>query len=71
MALDNSTEKTGKVSRSYSMSNLAGSKTTKNRFYRFESQADLSRYMDYGVHFAEENRWCFEIAWEVAHKVYI
>ena len=39
------------------------------RFYRSESQADLSRYMDGGEHFAMQNRWCFECAWEVGNKV--
>ena len=33
------------------------------------SQADLSRFWDYGEHFANQNRWVFECAWEVANKV--
>jgi len=39
------------------------------RFYRVDSQSDLSRYWDYGAHFSDNNRWCFETAWEVANKV--
>jgi len=33
------------------------------------SQADLSKFSDYGEHFANQNRWVFECAWEVANKV--
>lgn len=39
------------------------------RFYRSDSQSDLSRYWDYGAYFSDNNRWCFETAWEVANKV--
>lgn len=39
------------------------------RFYRSESQSDLSRYWDHGSYFSDNNRWCFETAWEVANKV--
>jgi len=45
-----------------------GGKAAK-RFYRVESQSDLSRYWDYGAYFSDNNRWCFECAWEVANKV--
>jgi hypothetical protein len=47
---------------------LAGNKISR-RFYTQGSQADLSRFWDYGEHFANQNRWCFECAWEVANKV--
>lgn len=58
-----------KLSRSYSMGSLLqGNKSTKNRFYKFDGEG-YTKYMDYGRHFSEENRWCFEIAWEVANKV--
>ena len=39
------------------------------RFYSTGSQADLSRFWDFGEHFANQNRWVFECAWEVANKV--
>jgi len=39
------------------------------RFYRVDSQSDLSRYWDNGAFFCDHNRWCFETAWEVANKV--
>ena len=39
------------------------------RFYRTDSQGDLAKYMDHGEHFANQNRWVFECAWEVANKV--
>lgn len=39
------------------------------RFYTMGSQADLSRFWDHGEHFANQNRWVFECAWEVANKV--
>jgi len=45
-----------------------GGKAAK-RFYRVDSQSDLTRYWDYGLHFSDNNRWCFETAWEVANKV--
>jgi len=34
-----------------------------------DSQADMSQYQDYGERFSDQNRWCFETAWEVANKV--
>jgi len=52
------------MERKYSL----GAKAAK-RFYRVDSQGDLSRYWDYGAHFSDNNRWCFETAWEVANKV--
>uniref|UniRef100_A0A3S6C4S9 Glycogen [starch] synthase n=1 Tax=Tigriopus japonicus TaxID=158387 RepID=A0A3S6C4S9_TIGJA len=39
------------------------------RFYRSDSQGDLARFWDHGEHFAMQNRWVFECAWEVANKV--
>jgi len=45
-----------------------GGKAAK-RFYRCDSQSNLTRYWDSGVHFSDNNRWCFETAWEVANKV--
>jgi len=39
------------------------------RFYRMDSQPDLSRFCDYGDTFSDNNIWCFECAWEVANKV--
>lgn len=39
------------------------------RFYRAESALDLSGYLDGGESANYENRWTFEIAWEVANKV--
>jgi len=45
-----------------------GAKTAK-RFYRVDSQSDLSRYWDRGAYFSDNNQWCFETAWEVANKV--
>lgn len=42
---------------------------TSKRFYRADSQWDLSKFWDFGEHFAHQNRWCFECAWEVANKV--
>ncbi len=39
------------------------------RFYRTESQAELTKFWDLGEHFAMQNRWCFECAWEVGNKV--
>lgn len=42
---------------------------TSRRFYRQESTNDLTKYWDYGEHFAMQNRWCFEAAWEVGNKV--
>ncbi|XP_063220132.1 glycogen [starch] synthase isoform X2 [Bacillus rossius redtenbacheri] len=38
------------------------------RFYRVDSQSDLS-FMDRGRLASSENRWIFEAAWEVANKV--
>ena len=46
-----------------------GGQRSSKRFYRVESQADMTRYQDYGERFADQNRWCFETAWEVANKV--
>jgi len=37
------------------------------RFYRVESSKDL-QYLDAGESASAENRWTFEIAWEVANK---
>jgi len=45
-----------------------GAKAAK-RFYRTDSQSDLSAYWDHGSYFSDNNRWCFETAWEVANKV--
>ena len=45
---------------------------TSKRFYLQSgagSQADLTKFWDYGEHFAMQNRWCFECAWEVGNKV--
>ncbi|XP_057331627.1 glycogen [starch] synthase [Microplitis mediator] len=39
------------------------------RFYRMDSLHDLSVYMDRGHNAEQENRWSFEVAWEVANKV--
>ncbi len=44
------------------------SKTSK-RFYLMGSQSNLTRFWDGGEYFANQNRWCFECAWEVANKV--
>jgi len=44
-------------------------RSTSRRFYRSDSNADLTRYWDYGEHYAVKNRWVFECAWEVANKV--
>ena len=38
------------------------------RFYRVESEASLVMLMDRGLSAAQQNRWIFEIAWEVANK---
>lgn len=37
------------------------------RFYRVDSSRDL-QYLDAGESASAENRWTFEIAWEVANK---
>lgn len=37
------------------------------RFYRGESYSNLA-VMDRGTTAEEQNRWTFEIAWEVANK---
>lgn len=50
-------------------SSVASLSRTNRRFYSMGSQADLSRFWDYGEHFANQNRWVFECAWEVANKV--
>lgn len=39
------------------------------RFSRVESGADLKDYFDRGDIASRENRWNFEVAWEVANKV--
>lgn len=38
------------------------------RFYRADSMVDLSGFLDRGFSANLENRWTFEIAWEVANK---
>ena len=42
---------------------------TNKYFHTYISQADLSRFWDHGEYFANQNRWVFECAWEVANKV--
>ena len=42
---------------------MASSKTAR-RFYRVDSQHDLTAHMDRGESAIMENRWCLEIAWE-------
>ena len=37
------------------------------RFYRVDSNRDL-QYLDAGESASAENRWTFEVAWEVANK---
>lgn len=39
------------------------------RFYRVDSAHDFASFMDKGQRAACQNRWTFEIAWEVANKV--
>ncbi|KAL5273178.1 GYS2 family protein [Megaselia abdita] len=39
------------------------------RYSRVESSGDLLEYFDKGYTATRENRWTFEIAWEVANKV--
>uniref|UniRef100_A0A146L2D4 Glycogen [starch] synthase n=2 Tax=Lygus hesperus TaxID=30085 RepID=A0A146L2D4_LYGHE len=39
------------------------------RFYRVDSGCDLSRILDRGFSASQNNRWTFEVAWEVANKV--
>ncbi|XP_065220843.1 glycogen [starch] synthase [Planococcus citri] len=39
------------------------------RFYRVDSNYDLLRFLDRGEVAAYQNRWTFEVAWEVANKV--
>ncbi|KAK0089385.1 hypothetical protein PV325_007543 [Microctonus aethiopoides] len=39
------------------------------RFYRMDSSHDLSIHLDRGLSAEQENRWSFEVAWEVANKV--
>ncbi|XP_077280155.1 glycogen [starch] synthase isoform X2 [Temnothorax americanus] len=39
------------------------------RFYRVDSTNDLFEFMDRGYSAQHENRWNFEVAWEVANKV--
>lgn len=38
------------------------------RFSRAESNSDLLAFLDRGHSANNENRWTFEIAWEVANK---
>lgn len=38
------------------------------RFYRVDSAHDFASFMDKGQRAACQNRWTFEIAWEVANK---
>lgn len=38
------------------------------RFYRVDSNYDLLRYLDRGEVAAYQNRWTFEVSWEVANK---
>ncbi|TGZ32229.1 Glycogen [starch] synthase [Temnothorax longispinosus] len=38
------------------------------RFYRVDSTNDLFEFMDRGYSAQHENRWNFEVAWEVANK---
>lgn len=38
------------------------------RFYRVDSGHDFTQFMDRGQLAACQNRWTFEIAWEVANK---
>ncbi|XP_073989604.1 glycogen [starch] synthase isoform X1 [Rhodnius prolixus] len=45
------------------------SQKASRRFYRIDSAHDLSAVMDRGLSAAQNNRWTFEIAWEVANKV--
>lgn len=44
------------------------SQKASRRFYRIDSAHDLSAVMDRGLSAAQNNRWTFEIAWEVANK---
>lgn len=45
------------------------SQKASRRFYRVDSAHDLSAVMDRGLSAAQNNRWTFEVAWEVANKV--
>lgn len=47
---------------------MATSKASR-RFYRADSQHDLSVHLDHGESAIMENRWCLEVAWEAANKV--
>jgi len=38
------------------------------RFYRVDSTNELFEFMDRGYTAQHENRWNFEVAWEVANK---
>ncbi|KAK7582751.1 hypothetical protein V9T40_014196 [Parthenolecanium corni] len=38
-------------------------------FYRVDSNYDLLKFLDRGEAAATQNRWTFEIAWEVANKI--
>nr|XP_022920491.1 glycogen [starch] synthase [Onthophagus taurus] len=44
-------------------------RSSTRRFYRGESSANLLACLDRGLTAEEENRWTFEVAWEVANKV--
>lgn len=46
-----------------------GNSRQSRRFYRATTFAGLEKFWDFGEHFAVNNRWCFECAWEVANKV--
>lgn len=41
---------------------------TSRRFYRVDSNYDLAKFLDRGEAAAYQNRWTFEVAWEVANK---
>lgn len=48
---------------------MSRERSSTRRFYRSESYSNLMACMDRGMQAGEENRWNFEIAWEVANKV--
>lgn len=47
---------------------MSRDRSSSRRFYRGESYSNLLACMDKGLAAEEENRWTFEIAWEVANK---
>lgn len=51
------------------MSSSSSWRKSSRRFYRADSTTDFSKFWDYGEHFSNQNRWCFEVAWECANKV--